>query len=190
MPPPSGADRGFRFVDERERWHGPFLRLTSGTFVDPTGFTFERDIVRHPGAVCIVPVEPDGETYLMVRQYRAPLDALVLEFPAGKLDVPGEKPETAAQRELEEEVGRSAGSLVHLGDFVNSPGFTDELTHCYLGTELRPVAQELQGVEEQHLEVVAVKIAHVWEMVASGELIDAKTIIAMTLAERHLASIS
>ena len=186
MPPPSEEARGFRFVSERERLNLGFFRVTSGTFVGPDGFTFEREIVRHPGAVCIVPLEADGDQVVMVRQYRAPIDAMVLEFPAGKRDIPGEPPETCAVRELEEEVGRRAGALRPIGVFVNSPGFNDEETHCFLATSLEAVVESRQGIEEQHMTIETVSVAHFWELVDAGELIDAKSIVAMTLAERAL----
>ena len=96
----------FRFIGERERFANSFFTLVTGTFTDPTGFTFERDFVRHPGAVVIVPLEDDREHVLMVRQYRGSVDQMILELPAGKLDVPGEALPTAATRELGEEVGK------------------------------------------------------------------------------------
>jgi 8-oxo-dGTP pyrophosphatase MutT (NUDIX family) len=167
---------------------GNFITVTSGTFVDPNGFTFERDLVRHPGAVCVVPLEDGGNSVLMVRQYRAPIDTLVLEFPAGKLDVPGEKVELCAERELAEEAGRAAGQLSLLGTFYNSPGFTDERTTCFLAESLTEVPQALQGIEEQHLSVESIPIARFWAMVDAGTMIDAKSMLAMFLTERHLAT--
>ncbi|HLI14896.1 MAG TPA: NUDIX hydrolase [Acidimicrobiales bacterium] len=177
---------GFRWIGERVRYVGSFITLVQGTFVAPDGFTFERDVVRHPGAVCVVPLERDGSV-LMVRQYRAPLDAFVLELPAGKLDVAGEAPERCARRELVEEVGREAGAMTHLVSFYNSPGFTDERTACFLAEDLRPVARDHQGVEERHMTVEAVPLDALFELVDAGELVDAKSIIALVLARRALA---
>ena len=82
----------FRKVGEREVYDGPVIRLVVATFAGPDGETFERDVVHHPGAVSVVPLSDDGEV-VMVRQYRAAVDADVLEIPAGKRDVPGEAPE-------------------------------------------------------------------------------------------------
>src|SRR5271155_2152520 len=110
MPPPPERSE-FRFIGERERFRSSFIRLVTGTLVGPDGFTFERDIVRHPGAVCVVPIENDGKDVVMVRQYRAALDRFILEIPAGKRDVFGEPPEMTARRELIEEVGRESGSI-------------------------------------------------------------------------------
>jgi ADP-ribose pyrophosphatase len=183
MPPP---EQTFRQLDERERIATAYLRLVTGRFVDPDGRIFEREIVRHPGAVCVVPVEADG-TVVMLRQFRAPLSRVILEIPAGKLDVPGEPRAACARRELAEEVGRVAGRLTELGSFYNSPGFNDEATTCFLAEELSPVERAAQGIEEKFMTLERVALAGVWDLVASGELVDAKTIIACALAERALA---
>jgi ADP-ribose pyrophosphatase len=137
----------------------------------------------------VVPVlfpEGAGPTVVMVRQYRAALDALLLEIPAGKRDVPGEDPEVTAARELEEEVGYRAGKLERLARFHNSPGFSDELHHVFLGTELEAVATSLQGVEEQHMTVEHVLLDDAPALIAAGELTDAKSIIGLLLAREHL----
>ena len=184
---PSPEQPGFRRIGERERVANSFIRLVTGTFVDPDGYTFERDIVRHLGAVCVVPLEDDRAHILCVRQYRAPLDTTVLELPAGKMDVPGEVAEVAARRELAEEVGKEAEILTDLGSFYNSPGFTDERTTCFLAEGLREVGRESHGVEEHHMTVERVALGEFWDLVAAGTVIDAKTIIGVALAERLLA---
>jgi len=97
---------------------------------------FERDVVHHPGAVSIVPVL--GEEVVLVRQYRAALDGLLLEIPAGKRDVPGEPPEVTAARELEEDIGYRSKDLVKLAEFYNSPGFSDEHSYVYLALDPEP----------------------------------------------------
>lgn len=176
---------GFRRIGERPRFQGAFIRLVLGTFVDPDGFTFERDIVRHPGAVCIVPLRADGEV-LMVRQYRAPIDAPILELPAGKLDVPGEAVETSARRELLEEIGYEAATLTPLGRFYNSPGFTDELTFCFLAEGLASAPRATQGVEEHHMTVEHVPLEEAFALVERGELVDGKSMIGLSLAREHL----
>ena len=185
MPPPEKG--GFRHLGERQRYDGSFIKLVTGTYLDPAGFTFERDVIRHTGAVCVVPLESDGSV-LMVRQYRAPFDTAILELPAGKLDKPGEELEEAARRELREEVGCTAGRVTELGSFYNSPGFTDELTTLYLAEELTHVGQAVEGIEEQHMTVERVQLADLWDLFAAGELLDAKSIIGMALALRALAA--
>src|SRR4051794_13721714 len=98
----------FRKRDERVVHRGSLITVAVGTFEDPDGEAFERDLVHHPGAVSVVAIEDDGRV-VMVRQYRAAVDAELLEIPAGKRDVEGESPEATAARELEEEVGLRAG---------------------------------------------------------------------------------
>ena len=173
---------GFRFLGERIRHQGFFFSLVTGTFLDPRGFTFEREIVRHPGAVCVVAIE--GDSVLMVRQYRGAVDGDILEIPAGKLDIPGEELEVAARRELAEEIGKEAGKLTHLGTFYNSPGFTDERTSCFLAEDLLEVGHDAHGIEEEYMAIIAVPLQEFWAKVEVGEIEDAKTIIAVTLAER------
>lgn len=184
--PPHRDEAEFRFIGERDRFRSSFIRLVTATLVGPDGFTFERDIVRHPGAVCVVPLEDDGKNVVMVRQYRAPLDRYVLEVPAGKCDVFGEPLSTTAHRELSEEVGRECTEMTELGTFFNSPGFTDEETACFLAEDLTVVEQSLQGVEEQHMSVEKIAFADVSELVRLGVLCDAKTIISLSLAEQYL----
>lgn len=179
------AEGQFRFIGERERFQGVFFNVVSATFLDPGGYTFEREIVRHPGAVVVVPIE--DEHVLMVRQYRGALDRYVLELPAGKLDIPGEPKVRAAARELAEEVGREAERLTEIGRFYNSPGFTDECTTCFLAEGLTAVATDLQGIEEEHMALCAIPLADIEGLVGTGELDDAKTMIALGLANRHLA---
>lgn len=170
---------------EREVWSGAVISVVQGTFVSPSGATFQRDMVHHPGAVAVVPV--DGDEVVLVRQYRAAVDLEILEIPAGKRDVAGEAPEITAQRELAEEVGLTAGRLVKLAEFYNSIGFSDELSHVFLGTDLTPVPDDRQGEEEEHMTVERIRLDDVPALVAAGELVDAKTVIGLLMAREHLA---
>lgn len=177
---------GFRKLDERVVFEGHLIRVAQGRFAAPDGEEFERDVVHHPGAVSVVPVVDDGEAVLLVRQYRAAVDAELLEIPAGKRDVEEEAPEVTAARELEEEVGMRAGRLEKLAEFFNSPGFSDEHSIVYMGLDLEPSPQSLQGVEEQHMTVEQVPLSEVEDLVARGEIVDAKTVIGLSLARRAL----
>jgi len=176
---------GFRQTGERDLWAGHIISLHAVTVEAPDGSTFEREVVRHPGAVSVVPVTDDGHVVLL-RQYRAPLDAEVLEIPAGKRDVAGEAPEVTAQRELGEEVGLQAGCLELLARFHNSVGFCDEESFVFLGTELTDVELDLQGVEEQHMVVERVPLDSVPQLIATGAVTDAKSVIGLTLARDRL----
>jgi ADP-ribose pyrophosphatase len=180
-------DRGaFRQIGERSRYNGERLNVVGGTFVGPNGFTFEREIVRTFDAVCVVPLEDDGEHVLLVRQYRGPVDQGMLEIPAGKMDVPGEPPELCAARELNEEVGAEAERFVELGRFYNSPGFCDEGTTCFLAQGLRVGKRAADGIEEENLAVEAISLAALDELIAKGEIVDAKTIIGLQLTRSYL----
>lgn len=183
--PPEHEAAGFRKVAERTIHEGVVITLGVGTFTGPDGATFEREVVHHPGAVAVVALDDTGSVTL-VRQYRAAIDDLLLELPAGKLDADGEAPERTARRELAEEVGLEADDWVELASFLNSPGFCDEVVRLYLARGLRPVAHDRQGVEELAMTVETLALADVAARVADGTLRDAKTIIGLLAAREHL----
>ena len=166
-------------------WSGTLVSAGTGTFVDPDGNEFERDVVHHPGAVVVVPVTPEGDV-ILVRQYRAAVDRELLEVPAGKRDVADEPVELTAHRELEEEVGMRAASMVRMAEFYNSPGFCDEHSFLFLATDLTPTTTSFQGHEEQHMTMERVPLDTVPALIASGELVDAKSILGLLLAREHL----
>jgi ADP-ribose pyrophosphatase len=176
MPSASGFSPG----PEREVHRGHVFRVTVGDFTTPDGDVVQRDLVRHPGAVAVVPIV--GDEAILVRQYRAALDLDLLEIPAGKRDVPGEPPEICAVRELAEEVGMAAARLELVARFYNSAGFSDEECFVYLGHDLTPVPAEAHGVEEQYMTIERVRLDDVPALISSGELRDAKTIIGLLLA--------
>ena len=170
----------FSIADERSLTEALFLDVKMLTVAAPNGSTFERVVVRHPGAVCVVAVH-DGDV-LLINQYRAPVDEMLLELPAGKLDVEGEDPAVAAVRELEEEIGFTAGSVELLVSFYTGPGFTDELIHLYVADDLTPVEARPHGVEEEAAEVVRVPLGRAMDMIAEGQIRDAKTILGLQAA--------
>jgi ADP-ribose pyrophosphatase len=175
----------FSRQSEREIYDGRIIDVVVGTFRGPDGSTFDRDIVRHPGAVSVVPLL-DDDRVVLVRQYRAPIDDWLLEIPAGIRDVDGEPPEQTARRELAEEAGYAAGSIELLISFQNSAGFSDERVDVFLARGLSEVPLDLQGIEEQHMTVETVALADVPALIASGELTDAKTVIGLLLTMRTL----
>jgi ADP-ribose pyrophosphatase len=162
------------------------ISVAVGTYADPSGETFERDLVHHPGAVSAVPAVTGGRAVLMVRQYRAAVGRELLEIPAGKLDVEGEPPEECIRRELEEEVGMRAGRLRKLAEFYNSPGFCDEHSVVFLALDLERVPSTAHSVEERHMTVEEVALDDVPGLIAVGELVDAKSIIGLCLARQAL----
>jgi ADP-ribose pyrophosphatase len=172
---------GFRHLGDDVLHRGHVITLCRSHFESPDGEHFTREVVRHPGAVSVVPLRADG-TVVLVRQYRAPVDTTVLEIPAGKRDVEDEPLERTARRELVEEVGLDAGRLELLARFHNSIGFCDEESFVFLGTDLREAPMDRQGVEESHMELVEVALADTPAMIAEGTITDAKTVIGLTLA--------
>ncbi|MDP8936265.1 MAG: NUDIX hydrolase [Actinomycetota bacterium] len=176
----------FRKLAERVVHTGALITVAEATFAGPSGATFERDVVHHPGAVVVVPVVAGGQEVLMVRQYRAAVDEVLLELPAGKRDVDGEPVEETARRELEEEVGMRAGRIEKLAEFYNSPGFCDERSFLFVALALEECGSSAQGVEEEHMTVERVALDDVPGLVASGELIDAKSILGLSLTAAFL----
>jgi len=143
---------------------------------------YKREVVHHPGSAAIVAIF-DDMTVALVRQYRHAVVRYLLEIPAGTLASP-ERPEEGAARELEEELGVCAGRLEKLSEFFVSPGFVEEKMWVYLATELTETAQRLD--EDEMLEIVRVPFTRALEMIADGELEDAKTIIGLMLAATRL----
>ena len=141
-----------------------------------------REVVEHPGGVCIVPVDHENNCYL-VRQFRYPFMESLLEFPAGKLER-GEDPLACAIRELSEETGLRAGRVISLGRMYPSPGFLDEVLHLYLALDLtqgesHPDENELLSVEKHSMEGLCT-------MVTENQLPDAKTTVGLFKAMRYL----
>jgi ADP-ribose pyrophosphatase len=162
-----------------------------GTFTGPDATTFERDVVRSPGAVGVVPIVFDAEgsaAVVLLRIYRPALDAELIEIPAGMRDVPDEPPETTARRELREEVGMEADDVELLTVFHNSPGMTDATTHVFLANGLRRVGSDLQGPEEEAMTVFELPLAEARAGVMSGTITDAKTVIGVLLAWQRLGA--
>jgi ADP-ribose pyrophosphatase len=172
----------FRKTGERPLYEGTLVSLARGSFSGPGGSSFERDIVHHPGAVSAVPLLEDSGEVVMVRQYRAAIDRDLLEIPAGKRDVAGEPPDETARRELVEEIGMRAGRLEWLGEFYNSPGFSDEYSYLYLAVELEPTEPALQGIEEQHMSIERIALLDAPELIRTRRIVDAKSIIGLMLA--------
>lgn len=180
------SPQGFRRLSETTQFEGWRITVTNATFEAPDGKEFTRDIVRHPGAVAVVPVTDRG-TALLVRQYRGPIERELLEIPAGTRDVDGEAPEQTGRRELTEEAGVRARDMRLIATVYNSPGFCDEETLVYLATGLEDAEPERAGEEERYMEVVEVALDKVDELITSGELCDAQTVIGLLLARDLLA---
>jgi len=147
------------------------VHLLKDTVRLPNGRLATREVMRHPGAVCIVPLTEEGDV-IMVRQYRYPFAKVLLEAPAGKLD-PGEAPEECARRELSEETGAEAGELEYIGDYYPSVAVLDENIHLYIARKL--TFQSAHTDEDEFLHVERIPLLSLVGQVLGGEICDGKT---------------
>jgi ADP-ribose pyrophosphatase len=171
---------------QREKLHaGKVFDLIVDQVEYPSGNRAVREVADHPGGAVTVPFLNDS-TLLLIRQFRYPLNDVIYEFPAGKLD-PQETPERCAARELEEETGYRARSLTPLGKIYTSPGFCTELLHLFVATGLTHVVDGPRLEEgELGLTVLPTPLETVAEMIRDGTIVDAKTICAFFLAMKQM----
>jgi len=165
-------------IDGRTVFEGRILTLEVDRVRTPGGGESVREVIRHPGASVMVPVTADGKV-LFVRQFRYPTGGVLLELPAGKLD-PGEDPQICAERETAEETGFRPRRTEKLGEFYTAPGFTDELVRAFLVTDLVP-APEAEADADELVELVSLSLPEYRDLIARGEIRDAKTLAAMAL---------
>ncbi|HZG70015.1 MAG TPA: NUDIX hydrolase [Chondromyces sp.] len=143
----------------------------------PDGKQSKREIVKHPGAVAILPVKDDGKI-IMVEQYRKPLERTLIEIPAGKLE-PGEEPEATALRELEEETGYICEEMELLISFYTSPGFADELVHLYAAKGLNKKEDAKALDEDEFVDLMEVTLEEAEQFIKEKRIYDAKTAYAV-----------
>ncbi len=143
--------------------------------VTPDGAQHVREVVRHPGAVVVLPLLPDGRICLL-RNYRVAVRETLVELPAGTLE-PDEDPAETARRELAEETGYRAGRIEHLLNFWMSPGILDERMHLYLAEDLRPGPTALEAGED--IQPLLCTWDEAMEMIRRGEIRDAKTLTGL-----------
>ena len=170
-------------IDEQRVFEGRLVKVSKLTVTLPNGQPATREVVRHVGASAVVPVDEKGRVYL-VRQFRAAMDRVMLEIPAGKLDGKGEDRLIAAKRELSEETGLSAEKWTHLGDIVTTPGFTDEVISLYLAEGLHQGEQSPD--EDEFLNVVTMDLEEAVQMCVTGQIHDGKTVCGLLMAEKAL----
>ena len=179
----NGTERNIieKQVDCKRVFDGLLLHIDHVTVELPNGQPAQRECARHIGASAIVPVDGDGNVWL-VKQFRACVDQPLLEIPAGKLDYKGEDRLEAAKRELREETGLAARSWVHLTDIFTTPGFSDERISLFLARDLE--RGESHPDEDEFLNVEKLPLGEVAAAIMRGEIADAKTICAVMMAER------
>jgi ADP-ribose pyrophosphatase len=170
-----------RVLRHERRYDGRILQLDIDDVEEPGGVRARREVVRQRGSVALLPVHHDGRVTL-VRQYRYAVDARVWELPAGRLD-PGETPEEAARRELEEEVGLRARHLELLSTFWTTPGFCDERMHVYRATGLDTVPPRPEP--DERIETACFTLLEVDAMIQRGEVQEGKTLVALLLELRR-----
>ncbi len=166
-----------KIINSEKVFEGRVFNITVDT-VSEGEQTYKREVVHHAGSAVIIPVHDDG-TVVLVRQYRHPAVRYLLEAPAGTL-AERERPEVGAARELEEELGLVSTRLEKLSEFFVSPGFLEEKMWVFLATELSEGKQRLD--DDEFLDIVRLPIGEALEMITSGEIQDAKTIIGLMLA--------
>ncbi len=169
-------------IESRTIYEGKVIRVRLDRVLLPDGRESSREIVEHSGAVAIVPLDDENSVYF-VRQYRAPLQKVILEIPAGRLE-PGEKPEECARRELAEEIGLMPKTLQQMAFIYSSPGFSDERVYLYLARDLVP--HRLENDEGEFLEIVRLPLSEALAMITDGAIEDGKTIAGLLLAVQHL----
>ena len=162
---------------------GVILHVKRDQVALPNGNLTVREVIRHIGAVCVIPVLDNGDV-IVERQYRYPLDRVILEIPAGKLDAPDEDRLSAIQRELREETGYTADEWTELGPFHPAPAYSDEYITMYLARGLHKGARDLD--EDEFLDVCTIPLSELVEDVMAGKISDAKTQVCILKAARIL----
>ncbi|MEV6432354.1 NUDIX hydrolase [Nocardia sp. NPDC051463] len=170
----------FETVSSKTVYSGAILALRLDQVAMPGGRVVEREVIEHHGAVAVAAIDAD-DNVVLIRQYRHPLGTRLLELPAGLLDLPGEDPLEAAERELAEETGLAAREWSVLVDVALSPGFTDEALRVYLARDLYETHQPEPENEEADLELVRMPVDAAVRAALAGEIVNA-TAVAGVLA--------
>ncbi|WP_121639768.1 NUDIX hydrolase [Virgibacillus sp. Bac330] len=160
-------------IRSKQIFTGNIVHLQVDDVKLPNGKETKREIIKHPGAVGIIPITKENKIVL-VEQFRKPLEKSILEIPAGKLET-GEDPETTAIRELEEETGYTTKELSFVTSFYSSPGFANELMHIYITNQLEPLDESVDGDEDEFIEIVELSLEEAKQYVEAERIHDAKT---------------
>lgn len=166
-------------LNEEKIFKGRLLDVRKYTVELPNGKQSTRELVVHPGAVAILPIE--GEDVYLVEQHRFPIRKNLIEVPAGKFDTPNENPLECGKRELEEEIGKKANEWIYLGYIYTTPGFSNEIIHLYLAKNL--INGTTNTDDDEFINVKKLKIKEFEEQIKDGTITDAKTITAYTRAK-------
>ena len=170
-------------LSSEEIFDGTVLHVFRDEISLPNGNTSVRELIRHVGAVCVLPVDSEGNCF-MERQFRYPLGRVITEIPAGKLDSPQEDRLEAAKRELKEETGMTAGKWTFMGYYVPAAAYSDELISMYLAQDLSFGETHLD--EDEFLSVMKVPLSEMVRKVMEGEIADGKSQVLILKAARFL----
>lgn len=168
-------------LSSEEIFDGVAIHLYRDEILLPNGKKGVREVIRHPGAVCVLPFTEDGQA-VFVNQFRYALNKVTLEVPAGKLEK-GEDPTEAALRELSEETGYSAGKIFPIGALYTTPALIDEVIYMYIATDLKAGEQHLD--EDEFVNTVTMPLSQAVEMVMNGEIKDSKTQTVILKADKY-----
>ena len=170
-------------VSSEKVYNGTFLDVRKDIVNLPDGNTSTREWINHPGAACVIPIMADGKIAL-IKQYRYPVQSIMIELPAGKLDI-GEKPEVCANRELEEEIGYVANKLTFVTKIHPAIGFANEEMWIFLAEKLAKSQKSTD--HDEFVELIPTSIEDAVKLVWNGNISDVKTIIGILWAERLLS---
>ncbi len=171
-------------LTSQEIFNGVAIHLFKDEILLPNGEKSTREVIRHPGAVCVLPVTSDGNA-VFVKQFRYAFNKVTLEAPAGKLEK-GEEPLSAALRELSEETGLTADEIIPMSDMYTTPALIDEVIHLYIARGLTKGEQHLDA--DEFINVEEIPLEKAVQLVMDGEIKDSKTQTILLKAERFLSA--
>ena len=158
------------------KFHGKIMTVRVDDALLPNGKPCKREVCEHVGGVGVLSID-ENRMVTLVRQYRYPYETTTLEIPAGKMDQGPENAENCGRRELSEETGLVAGTMIPMGEIWPSPGFMDERLHLFCAKEL--TQGEVHPDEDEFVEIVRMPFEELCQRIASGEIHDAKTVAAI-----------
>lgn len=170
-------------ISSENVFDGVLLHVRKDEVELPNGHKSVREWIKHPGAASVIPLLPDNQI-ILVKQFRYPIGEVTLEVPAGKLDIEGEEPIECAKRELSEETGYTAGKLEKLTTIATTVGFSNEVIHLYVATDL--TQGEKHPDQDEFINTVKIPLTAALQLVESGKIIDAKSIISILLLAKRI----
>ena len=170
-------------ISSEKVFDGVLLHVRKDEVELPNGHKSVREWIKHPGASSVIPLLPDNQI-ILVKQFRYPVGQVTLEVPAGKLDAEGEDPLVCAKRELSEETGYTAGKIWLLTTIATTVGFSNEFIHLYAATDLTPGKKHPD--DDEFINTVKMPLTAALQLVESGKIIDAKSIISILLLAKQI----